>query len=424
MTVLEIYPRVFLENKRQTVFLRIEGEGDAEIKIQPMEIYAIKHGTPQKLHEEERYAYSPLTSLGGGLYSFEYDFQAEQRYTLRVKSAGAVIHSGYLYAIGDRLAALRPYKGEMHCHSNRSDGACEPFELMTAYLGAGFDFATLTDHHKYAPSVEVREQMASATDIFTVIKGEEVHNKGYGYYHAVNFGGKSSVNYIIENDEDYVTREVERIKAEHTFPDGVCPQTAAYRIFISEHIRRAGGVSILSHPYWDAYGEYNTERPELIHLLRTGAFDALEIFAGNDVTGNGDNLEIAVWTDLLREGITTSLVGVSDTHSLTSPTTRFNKNFTIVFASCEDDLCDAVREGRCVAVKRRDDVEFLVLGNYPLVAYARFLLAEMYPTYATLTSRVAEEIGANGGEHTDAVRALEADALAYRRRFFADGINV
>ena len=106
------------------------------------------------------------------------------------------------------------------------------------------------------------------------------------------------------------------------------------------------------------------------------------------------------------------------------PTTRFNKNFTIVFASCEDDLCDAVREGRCVAVKRRDDVDFLVLGNYPLVAYARFLLAEMYPTYATLTSRVAEEIGANGGEHTDAVKALEADALAYRRRFFADGINV
>lgn len=424
MTVTEIYPRVFLENKRQTVYLRIDGAGDAEIKIQPMEIYAIKHGTPQKLHEEERYPYSPLNSLGDGLYSFEYDFQAEQRYTLKVKVDNAVIKAGYLYAVSDRLAALRPYKGEMHCHSNRSDGVCEPFELMSAYLGAGFDFATLTDHHKYAPSVEVREKMAAATDIFTVIKGEEVHNKGYGYYHAVNFGGESSVNYIIENDEDYVTRELERIKAEHTFPDGVCQETAAYRIFISEHIRRAGGVSILSHPYWDAYGEYNTERPELIHLLRTGAFDALEIFAGNDTVGNGDNLEIAVWTDLLREGVGVSLVGVSDAHNLTSPTTRFNKNFTVVFARDESDLRDAVREGRCVAVKRRDDVDFFVLGDYPLVAYARFLLAEMYPTYATLTSRVAEEIGANGGEHTDAVKALEADALAYRRRFFADGINV
>ena len=38
--------------------------------------------------------------------------------------------------------------------------------------------------------------------------------------------------------------------------------------------------------------------------------------------------------------------------------------------------------------------------------------------------KLAEEIGANGGEHTDAVRALEADATEYRRRFFADGINV
>ena len=424
MTVLEIYPRVFLANKRQTVFLRIEGEGAAEVKIQPMEIYAIKHGTPQKLHEEERYAYSPLTSLGNGLYSFEYDFQAEQRYTLKVRAENSVIYGGYIYAVGEELAALRPYKGEMHCHSNRSDGVCEPFELMTAYLGAGYDFATLTDHHKYAPSVEVREKMAAATNIFTVIKGEEVHNKGYGYYHLVNFGGDSSVNYIIENDEDYVTREVERIKAEYSFPDGVCPQTAAYRIFISEHIRRAGGVSILSHPYWDAYGEYNMEREEFIHLLRIGAFDAFEIFAGNDVTGNGDNLEIAVWTDLLGEGVKMSLVGASDAHSLTSPTTRFNKNFTMIFARGEDDLRCAVREGRCVAVKRRDDVDFLVLGGYPLVAYARFLLAEMYPTYALLTSRVAAEIAQNGGQHTDAVKLLEADALAYRRRFFAEGINV
>ena len=423
MTVLEVYPRVFLENKRQTVFLRIEGEGDANIKIQPMEIYAIKHGTPQKLHEEERSEYSPLVSLGDGLYSFDYDFQAEQRYTLKVKVDNTVIFGGYVYAVGERLAALRPYKGEMHCHSNRSDGVCEPFELMTAYLGAGYDFATLTDHHKYAPSVEVRAQMAAATGIFTVIKGEEVHNKGYGYYHAVNFGGDSSVNYIIENDEDYVAREVARIKAENTFPENVCPQTAAYRIFISEHIRRAGGVSILSHPYWDAYGEYNMERPEFIHLLRTGAFDAFEIFAGNDVTGNGDNLEIAVWTDLLKEGVKTSLVGASDAHSLTSPTTRFNKNFTMIFARNEDDLRDAVREGRCVAVKRRDDVDFLVLGDYPLVAYARFLLAEMYPTYATLTSRVASEIAQNGGQHTDAIKSLEADAILYRRRFFAEGIN-
>ena len=137
MTVLEVYPRVFLENKRQTVFLRIEGEGDANIKIQPMEIYAIKHGTPQKLHEEERYEYSPLVSLGDGLYSFDYDFQAEQRYTLKVKVDNTVIFGGYVYAVGERLAALRPYKGEMHCHSNRSDGVCEPIELMTAYLGAG-----------------------------------------------------------------------------------------------------------------------------------------------------------------------------------------------------------------------------------------------------------------------------------------------
>ena len=422
MNVKELYPRVFLINKKQTLFVRLDSEGEVFVKIQPMEVYDVPHGIPCRLHEEYRYAYSALTSHGGGLYSFEYGFPADGKYSVKLKCGEELFYQGYLYAIDNALAALRPFKGETHCHSNRSDGVLYPAELMLRYLCAGFDFAALTDHHKYAPSVEVGEVMGGLTDIFTVFHGEEVHNKGMGYFHVVNFNGDSSVNEIIEND-DYVASEIDRIMSEREFPAGVNPYTAAYRIFVADHIKRAGGVSILAHPFWDAYGEYNMERRELEYHLENGVFDALEIFAGNDHDGNGDNLELALWADLRAQGARIPIVGASDSHNPDAKNDRFNKNFTLVFARDISDVPNAIQNGKSVAVKRRSDTDFFVIGEYSLVAYARFLLREMYPTYAELASRVATEIKDGKLTRSEMVATLEAEALDFRRRFFADGIN-
>ncbi len=424
MNLVELFPRVFIENKKQTLFLRFDSEGAITIKLQPMEIYTIPHNIPCRLDEEARYPYLPLTPMGDGLYSLEYDFPAYGKYSVRIKNGDELFYRGYLYAIDTHLAEFKVFKGETHCHSNRSDGALYPTELMLRYLSAGFDFAALTDHHKYTPSIEAGESMKKLSDMFTVFPGEEIHNKGMGYFHAVNFAGKSSVNEIIQNDDEYVTAEIERIKSEREFPIGVNPDTAAYRIFISEHVKKAGGVSILAHPFWDAYGEYNMERRELEYHLRESVFDALEIFAGNDNDGNGDNLEIALWADLRAQGIKTPIVGASDTHNPDAKMDRFNRNFSIVFARDVDDIPNAIRNGMTVAVKRRADNDFFVLGEYTLVAYARFVLREMYPTYAALTDRVACEIRKNGHTRTENVADLEREANEFRRRFFADGINV
>lgn len=424
MNLIDIYPRVFLENKRQTLYLRLDGEGEATIKLQPMEVYSIPHSIPCRLHEEQRYPYYPLESIGDGVYSVEYDFPAGGRYTVRVKQGEDIFYQGYLYAVDTRLAELSPFKGETHCHSNRSDGVLYPAELMLRYLSAGFDFAALTDHHKYTPSLEVREVMQKLTDVFTVFPGEEVHNKGYGYFHVVNFAGKSSVNDIIETDDEYVNSEIERIISEREFPANVNPYTAAYRIFIAEHIEKAGGVSILAHPYWDAYGEYNMESRELEYLLSEEVFDALEIFAGNDQDGNGDNLEVALWGDLRAHGVNIPVVGASDSHNPDGKTDRLNKNFSLVFARDIDEVPNAIQNGMSVAVKRRTDTDFFVVGEYSLVAYARFLLREMYPTYAELTNRVAAEIKENKLTRTENAISLEAEAKAFRRRFFAEGIKV
>lgn len=422
MSIKNLFPRVYLSGVRQRITVRATDTVTPEIKIQPMEIYSVRHEKPQRIDEEHRYPYSPMTSLGDGLWSFEYDFPGEQRYSVKIKVGERVKFNGYIFAVSGELAALRAYKGDTHTHTCRSDGKEPPFDTAVAYLGAGYDFVSITDHHKYAPSIEARDMLAPLTDRFTVIPGEEVHNGQMAYFHAVNLGGASSVNEIIENDPDYVEAELARITDSHTFPDGVDRDTAAYRIFISEQIRKAGGVSILSHPFWDAYGEYNMERRELEYHLTNNTFDALELFAGNDNSGNGDNLEIAVWGEIRATGRRVSVLGASDNHNRHSLVTRFNKNLSVVFARGAWDILDAVRRGDTVAVKRVDDKNFLALGDYRLVNYARFLLAEFYPEYTELCAAAAEAILDSPEKRSEALAIAEGKIEAFRASFFADGV--
>jgi predicted metal-dependent phosphoesterase TrpH len=40
----------------------------------------------------------------------------------------------------------RFFRGNLHCHSNRSDGQIEPDAVVGAYRDAGYDFICLSDH--------------------------------------------------------------------------------------------------------------------------------------------------------------------------------------------------------------------------------------------------------------------------------------
>ena len=69
----------------------------------------------------------------------------------------------------------RFFKGNLHTHSTRSDGARDPESVCAFYRDAGYDFLALTDHFlaKYAfPIVDTR---GFRTNSFTTILGAEVH---------------------------------------------------------------------------------------------------------------------------------------------------------------------------------------------------------------------------------------------------------
>ncbi|MBQ8740078.1 MAG: PHP domain-containing protein [Clostridia bacterium] len=420
--VSEIYPKVFNSNQKQTLYIKLS-ETDfkpelLEIKIQPMEKYAVLHTPQYRIDEEERYSYVPLNYCGDGLFSVEYDFTTEQQYSVKIKYDGTIISNAHIYSVDPDLACLKAFKGDTHLHSCRSDGEGTPFEVACNYRGAGYDFIALTDHHKFAPSLEAQSKVKELTDDFFVFRGEEVHNKSMGYFHIVNFNGESSVNDIIETDDNYVEAEIQKILDTHDFSGLSDPRCVAYRIFVAGHIRKANGVAIMAHPYWECYGEYNMQTEEFIYHWQHGDFDALEVIAGCDGTGNGNNLQEMLRCDMIADGYKVPVVGSSDAHRtyIKYATDRFNKQFTIVFAKDFDEIPDAIKAERGVAIDRRDDTDFRAIGKFRYAKYARYLMWEFYPPYAKLCALHSKALE---NKNTEQIKETEKQIKEFKSKFFA-----
>lgn len=419
--VCELYPKVFKSNFKQTLYVKLSNTDInpnlLEIKIQPMEQYAILHTPKYRIDEEERYPYVALNDCGDGLFSVEYDFAFEQQYSVKIKYDSKIICCSHIYSLDDDLAKLKAFKGDTHLHSCRSDGEGTPFEVACNYRELGYDFIAITDHHKFAPSIEAQNEIKILTNDFFVFRGEEVHNKDMGYFHIVNFNGESSVNDIIETDDNYVKAEIQRILATRDFTGLSDPRCVAYRIFVAEHIRKANGVAIMAHPFWETYGEYHMQTEEFIYHWQNGDFDALEIIAGCDGTGNGNNLQEMLRCDMLAQGYKIPIVGSSDAHT-TNPkvaTDLFNKHFTLVFAKNFDDIPNAIKAERGVAIDRTDDNHYRAIGKFRYAKYARFLMSEYYSTYANLCKQHADAL-INKNELL--IKEIESKINGFKSKFF------
>jgi len=418
--MIDVFPKVFLADKTQTIYVKINGLKVDErvlIKVQPMEKYAVKHTENYRVDEEERYTYVEMRSEGNGVYSYEYPFFDEQKFDVKIKVGEEVLLCTHVYSVCQDLAKLKAYKGDTHLHSNRSDGEGTPFEVACHYRAAGYDFIAITDHHRYAPSLEGKSAVEKWTKDFVVFKGEEVHNRDMGYFHIINFDGDFSVNDVVETQDEYVQSEVAKILAKGDIPDTVADKyDCAYRIFIAEQIQKGGGLAIMAHPYWDVYGEYHMPTATTEYLLKQGAFDALELLAADDFDGNGDNLQIALWTDLRATGYKIPVLGASDSHSCIAPDSLFNRQFSLVFADGFDGIKSAIKAERSVAVLSFNDENFLAFGSFRYVKYARFLLKEYFPAYKKLTAKHAAAMLA---EDANAVMAVESEIVAFNQKFFA-----
>jgi len=67
------------------------------------------------------------------------------------------------------------FKGNLHTHSNVSDGTLSPEEVCRRYQENGYDFICLSDHFLPVYDFPVSDTRAFRTSNFTTILGAEVH---------------------------------------------------------------------------------------------------------------------------------------------------------------------------------------------------------------------------------------------------------
>ncbi len=69
----------------------------------------------------------------------------------------------------------RFWRGNLHTHSNLSDGALEPAAVVEAYKDAGYDFMMLSDHFRQKYNWPMADTRAFRSNNFTTIIGSEIH---------------------------------------------------------------------------------------------------------------------------------------------------------------------------------------------------------------------------------------------------------
>jgi hypothetical protein len=68
----------------------------------------------------------------------------------------------------------RFFRGNLHCHSNRSDGLLEPEDVVGAYRDAGYDFVCISDHFEAEYGWRITDTRPLRDESFTTIVGAEL----------------------------------------------------------------------------------------------------------------------------------------------------------------------------------------------------------------------------------------------------------
>ena len=69
----------------------------------------------------------------------------------------------------------RFWRGNLHTHSDRSDGALPPAETARVYREAGYDFVSITDHFRPEYGFPMTDTRDLRSDGFTTLIGAELH---------------------------------------------------------------------------------------------------------------------------------------------------------------------------------------------------------------------------------------------------------
>ncbi|MGC8667936.1 MAG: CehA/McbA family metallohydrolase [Chthonomonadales bacterium] len=151
-------------------------------------------------------------------------------------------------------------RGNLHAHTNQSDGVLEPAELVAAYEALGYDFLAVSDHDRITPLADLRPRTR-----MVLIEGEEVG------------GGPHTLAIHVHSRID--------------------PRMA--RQDVLREAAKQGGITILNHPNW---GVTFSHWPHSVVEALT-AYTGIEIYNAVIDLLEGSSLATDRWDRILSSGV-------------------------------------------------------------------------------------------------------------------------
>ncbi|MCX5673184.1 MAG: hypothetical protein NTU94_17860 [Planctomycetota bacterium] len=417
----DVRPRIVPADRKATIEIRslfdhcrLEDTVEYEVTYYPVEEIALKSGWKEKQ--------ARLVKPAGGVLRVEQYFEAEQEHVILVDRVNGErrqrVGDFRVYSVAADLFGRRPFKGDFHIHSSRSDGKESPAYVAGACRRIGLDFMAVTDHKKYAPSLEAQRAFQGVEIDLRILAGEEVHPPD-NPVHIVNYGGRFSVNDLFADEAAY-REAVEKVAAKvGKLPEGVDRYSYASAVWCFDRIREGGGLGIFCHPYWFTEHRYSPAGALTSYLFETQPFDAYEVIGGYTYDEFDSNtLQAARYHEERVRGRRLPIVGVTDAHGCENRERGlFGWYYTIVFAPslAFEDVTRSVKDLYSVAVEAVPGDRARPVGPLRLVKYALFLLREVFPPHDELCVEEGRLMLAHAAELEAAASGAPADACPLAR---------
>lgn len=184
----------------------------------------------------------------------------------------------------------RFWRGNLHTHSNRSDGVLEPVEVCRRYKAEGYDFLALTDHFIGVYEYPITDTEPFRDDHFTTILGAEIHSgamENGELWHILAVG-------LPKDFEPSKSPGFHPVHGQETGPQ------------LAQRARDAGAFVAIAHPEWGGLSLADARSLEAAH--------AVEIYNHGCQVG-ADRAEGFWHLDrLLEEGRRLTLCATDDAH--------------------------------------------------------------------------------------------------------------
>ena len=181
------------------------------------------------------------------------------------------------------------FKGNLHGHSNKSDGKLTPEEVCRAYIEKGYNFISITDHFlgmfNYpitVPELKIKN--------FTVIPGAELHTskmENGELWHVLALGLKDKFtqprqpNFLINTQSENI-------------------ESLSYRL------SESGAFVSLTHPEWNGMTLQDSLKIKEVH--------AIEIYNHGCAIECDRGSGVAVLDQLLNHGKKVNIIATDDSH--------------------------------------------------------------------------------------------------------------